>query len=759
MGRFDPDKHVRKQHKSPREQFYEERLDRKGLTKTQWPAQIDRAALDILHGIAIGRNSSKTDIGGTIDSFEFPGATGEYYVDGLRHLAGEESNLARTIGRYDPMIVSKLGFHLNKFRDELRDLGSEEMDIDRAIEALIEKAAVEAIEQSLRVDGNDGAGLRQLRGSNSASDLILKLYSDPRVEAYGDTFIDIVTNISTTKDGLLARLDEPRMTTPLWQHQQEAIRNWFAINQYGYVDMATATGKTVLGLAVIAARYGHLHPVDIDILPDDVGGNDDPHILIVAGNEVLLSQWREEFNEHLDIPHMRTIPVEANGGKNIELGWGTIEFRTAQSLLQIPSFREYDLVILDEAHRYTRSREGRGWGDLFKDLVSHSNAVLAMSGSIDSGWQGDSAAKDSLEENLERCYRFPIPQARARGVIADFTWEVHYAATTDKDEEKLAEQTRIIRKAYNSLTGEIDADALDIPVDAMESSYESYADLRSFVQTREGNALRDQSETFDLFATALFTRQPFRWNLSPIDDAIVNLVLQHAPTQKTVVLVQNYQDATRLGERLTKDEGFDDEQTFVLGSSDDDRSAKIQEFKSADSGVIIGPSDLLGVGVNMPNAEVAVNIARGGVNTSLVQRIGRVLRNPKGDKEAQFYHVVPQPIGSDAIDEYEDGQQLLAQAAAFHTLGQTFKEVPSFSVATNTVGKTVAKLERAGQKALERRPDNYVHSLVETDAEADTLREIRGAIQAATDNDATDDNHTPVIVEYWSRTDGRRRSK
>lgn len=753
MGRFDPDEFISERNKSPREQFHDERLDRDSLTKTQWPAQIDRAAFDVIYGIAIGKTSSTTDIGGTIDSFEFPRATGQFYVDGLRNLSGEESNLSRTLSRYDSKAVGKLGFHLNKFRHELRAIGGEEMDIDRAVEALVEKAAVEALEQSARVDGNDGAGLRQLRGSNSASDLILKLFSDPRVEAYADSLIDIVTNTSPTKDGLLARLDEPKMTTPLWQHQQEAIRNWFENDQLGYVDMATATGKTVLGLTAIAARYGNLHPVDNHILHDNMEKSNDPRILIVAGNEVLLSQWREEVDNHLDIPPMRTVPINADEGMNIELRWGTIEFRTAQSLLQTASFREYDLVILDEAHRYSRSREGRGWGDLLDDLVSHSDAVLAMSGSVDGGWQGDSAAKESLEENLEQCYRFPLPQARARGVIADFSWDIHYAATTAEDEEKLSEQTRVTSAAYDSLTGNVDRDALGVPADAMEESYESYAKLRSFVQSNDGSELRKRSDEFDRFATALFTRQPVRWNLSPADDAIIDLVTRHESEQKTVVLVQNYEDATRLGERLINDEGFNKDQTIVLENSNDDRSAKIQEFKNVESGIIVGPSDLLGVGVNMPDAEVAVNIARGGVNASLVQRIGRILRNPRGDKEAQFYHVVPQPTGTDAIDEHEDGQQLLRQAAAFHTLGQTFKEVPSFSVSTNAVCETVSNLERAGEKALDRRSDDHVSALVETDAGADALRELRGAIQSATNDNAASDDHTPVIVEYWSQTD------
>lgn len=734
--------------KGPDEEFREARLEGRGLSESQWPAQIDRAASDLLYGIAIG-GGGVGDIGGTIDKFNFPEATGEFYTDGLRELTGEGSDLDRSLRRYDTEAVGQLAFHLNKFRRELAEYGDGEMDVDRAVEAVVEKAATEAIEGSVRSDANDSAGLRQLRDSSSASDLVMKLFSDPSVEAYADALIDTVADRSVTTDGLIARLDEPRMTTPLWEHQRQALGKWLQSGQKGYVNMATATGKTVLGLATIAARYGALHPVDADIAGDGVGGSSDPRILVVAGNNLLLSQWREELDEHLDIPQDRTVPSEGDRGTDIELGWGTIEFRTAQSLLTAPSLHGYDLVILDEAHQYSRRKrgEGRGWGDAFEELATESDAILAMSGSVDGGWQGDETAEKALTDHLDRCYRFTIPMARSHGVIADFRWEVHYAATTERDEEKLAEQTNLIRERFDSRTGELNADALGVAADDVPDRFGSYADLQSFAQSNAGSDLREQSEEFDLLATALFTRRPVRWNLSPRDDAIVDLVTRHAPSQKTVVLVQNYGDAARLGARLVEAEGFAEEDVIALESGDDDRAAKIGRFKDADGGVLIGSGKLLGTGVNMPDAEVAINVASGGVNASLVQRIGRVLRNPKGDKEATFYHVVPQAVHENAIDPHEDGQQFLRRAAEFHALGQTFKETPGFSVSTDTVGKTVAALERAGDETLADRSDGYLEALVDTDAAVDTLRELRGAVQA---DERTDKSETaPVVVRHW----------
>ncbi|MFC7072646.1 DEAD/DEAH box helicase family protein [Halovenus rubra] len=206
------------------------------------------------------------------------------------------------------------------------------MDIDRALEAFLEKQAASAIDRSTYRDKNAGAGLRTLRNTDSVADLTLKLFSDPSTDAYAEQLLENLPDSTAESDELLRQLDEPRMTTPLWGHQRTALNNWIKNDQRGYVDMATATGKTVLGLAAIAYRYGELHPADLEwgLTGESNRVDERPRVLIVAGNEVILKQWRDEFDEHLDIPKGRTEPIESEDGAIIELDWGDIEFRTAQ---------------------------------------------------------------------------------------------------------------------------------------------------------------------------------------------------------------------------------------------------------------------------------------------------------------------------------------------------------------------------------------------------------------------------------------------
>jgi hypothetical protein len=189
MGEYGVDPESMVESKSEEEIFREARLDREGLDRSQWPAQIDRAALDIQYGIAVGKTGDLHDIGGAIGAVDFHWATGEFYIEGLQAMAGEETSLASTLQGYDPDKIGKVAYRLNEFRHALSTTG-QEMDIDRAIEALVEKQATRAIQRSAKRGGSEGAALRQLRDTGSVSELTLKLFSDPRIDAYAQALID-----------------------------------------------------------------------------------------------------------------------------------------------------------------------------------------------------------------------------------------------------------------------------------------------------------------------------------------------------------------------------------------------------------------------------------------------------------------------------------------------------------------------------------------------------------------------------------------
>nr|WP_281361551.1 DUF5797 family protein [Natronomonas gomsonensis] len=479
--------------------------------------------------------------------------------------------------------------------------------------------------------------------------------------------------------------------TPLWAHQRDALQKWWEHDQRGYVDMATATGKTVLGLSAIALQYGELHPDDQSIggLTDttDSSGSDD--VLIVAHSDLILEQWRREFERHLNIPQERT-----TGSNDITLEWGTIHFRTPQSLVNEDRVA-YDLVLLDEAHHYATGSE---WGALLDEFDGD---VLAMSGSVDDAGSDSERIKERLSNSIgPEIKRYTITDARADGVIPSFDWEVHYAPydVVGDDLEKTATRAeRSFREFRNRLTqGELTLDT--------ERRLRTYEDVRRFSHTKEGNTLKQQDEDFRDLVTRLFSRRTKQWNLSPVLDAVVDLVIEHHTTEKVVVLADSNAQVEELESRLNDVVANPSSVYLVSGSqSREEQRETIDEFDEPESaGILIGTGDLLGEGVDMQHASVAINMATGGVNQELVQRIGRVLRNPADTpKHALFYNVVGVPPTEAAAVPREDGKQLIEQAAGFCSLGRRFNKLPGFATSTSLDGDVAETLLGEGAQFID----------------------------------------------------------
>ena len=725
------------------EQFYDARLSKESLTQGDWPSQIDRAAIDVTYGVALGTTGSAFDQGATIGRMDFGTACGPHYVDGLQALAGPHSDLPQLIAEYDASDIGDLVFRLNELRVELSKLRLDDSEIgslNRATEALIEKLITQ--------HGDEELSRQPLQQPEAVADLLYQLFSDPAVTNYADILIDSITadtGNSIGGDSLLTHLDRPQMVTPLWDHQRRAITNWVRNGTTGYVNMATATGKTVLGLAAIAHLFGDLHPTDTaDIPAVTQSPTGRATVLIIAGQDLLLEQWQSEFDEHLNIPRNRT-ETDTDDDRRIELAWGDIEFRTAQELLAADPGLHYDLVILDEAHRYSSGRrDSRGWGDLFDDLTTNADSILAMSGSIDDEWLGDSGVKDALEANLAQCIEFGITEAREQNVIADFRWDVCYAASTTGDTlGGVTDSTTTLTPAYDTGTHKFTPQELsgDIP-GTVPDTFETLRDLRSFAQSKDGKDARDQSEAFDTFATATFSRRPKRWQLNPPHDTIRQLLTEHIPERKAVVLVQSYAQADAVSEYLT--DWFDADTVYTPAKDEAAPYETITAFKQADAGMLVGPGDVLGVGVDLPDAGIAVNLAKGGVNASLIQRIGRILRNPTGDKHAHFYHVVTVPGEADARIPGEDGRRLLRRASEFRALGSRFREHPGFVAVTDTTSHVLHELETAGARATIA--DNRDTSdMVDDDVARALLDELIDEISATLD----DTQDQPVLTTYW----------
>ncbi|QDX41193.1 DUF5797 family protein [Salarchaeum sp. JOR-1] len=675
--------------------------------KTEWSPYIDETAKDLSSGIQI------SDLSLTKDNFGQE--LGTYYRRGLKKSAGRYADLPAVLEeKVSDEKLGLLAYQLNELSYDIStsDLGID--DVEKATEAVLEKLLTRHVGEDLSVSFD-------LSGA-TVSDITTQLFNNETIASNVDLLLTEIEN--SASQGLLSLLDEPQMMTPLWEHQRDALEKWWEHDKRGYVDMATATGKTVLGLGAIALQYGELHPEDQAIGgvadPVDSTGSDD--VLIVAHSELILEQWRREFEKHLNIPQERT-----TGSNDITLEWGTIHFRTPQSLVNEDRVA-YDLVLLDEAHHYATGSE---WGSLLDEFDGN---VLAMSGSVDDAGSDSERIEERLSNSIgPRAKRYTVTEARKNGVIPSFDWEVHYAPydVVGDDLEKTAERAE---RSFQEFRQRLRQGELSLETDRRLRTYE---DVRRFSHTTEGNSLKQEDDAFRDLVTRLFSRRTKQWNLSPTLDVVVNLVVEHHTTEKVVVLADSNAQVEELESRITDVVANPSSVYLVSGSqSRGEQLETIEEFDEPESsGVLIGTGDLLGEGVDMQHASVAINMATGGVNQELVQRIGRVLRNPDDTpKHAMFYNVVGVPPTEDAAIPREDGKQIIEQAAGFCSLGHRFDKLPGFALSGPIDGDVVGTLLGEGAQFIDSLDADGEYEWDKEIINQADLTALHDAVQAADDD-------------------------
>lgn len=682
---------------SPGEKLRESFLDSRPVS--QWPSYLDETAIDVQADIGIG------DTG--LDRFNFPEEVGPLYRQGMVATVGEHTDLPAVMEEgVTSRSLGQLVFLLNQLQYNIGRSDTGLNDIQRAITAVLEKLLTDAHGQ---LDPHLSGRI------NTTADILIQLFSNPEVAAHAEDIIDRFEE--TYNQGLLAKLDEPQMMTPLWEHQRDALAHWADAGHRGYADMATATGKTVLGLAAIALRYGGLHPFDADIDQQRVSTRDrKANVLVVAHNDLILEQWRREFDRHLNIPEDRT-----EGGNDVELTWGRIDFRTAQTLVN-QDYIQYDLVVLDEAHHYAN---GTGWGQL---LDSFDNDVLALSGSVDEEQEKDSRLRDRLESTIgPEVKHYTIKDAQRDGVIPTFDWRVEYVPTGATDSE-LIEITEKANVRFSAFRDRLEQGALTLETERPLRTHEA---VRKFSHTTEGKELKRNDDQFKELVTTLFSRRTQRWNQSPRLEQVIESVRRHSH-RKVVVLTNNNAQIDRLTELLTGCDDIDSERIFTVRGSDSSSEQRdtVDAFdQPGNPAVLIGTGDLVGEGVDMQHASVGINMSTGSVNKKLIQRIGRVLRNPDGDKQATFVNLSGIPTPQEAQSPADDGQLLIENAQQYVAFGERFDNRPRFGMAPDTVADHLTRLLRAGSERITSLVEEEIYEWPDSTTGREQLETILSAIE------------------------------
>jgi superfamily II DNA or RNA helicase len=540
-------------------------------------------------------------------------------------------------------------------------------------------------------------------------------------------------------------LTRPVLMVSLWENQREGLDRWLANNGEGILEMATATGKTVAGIGAIANLCG-----DVPEDPDQSPQTDDAEVMIVAHSNAILSQWEREIRNKLGL----TTRVGSGSGRpdTLSFSTATVEFYTAQSLL--PQYDrnladQYDLVIYDEVHHYSNLDGGYG------EAIRRPNYDRAMGLSATIGEQTD-PKRDRLEEILAPVvYTYDLQDAQQDGVIPDFDWTVHPIGLDPYEREEWKQATESITNQFRQLKHDEETTTL---LRQLSVPFTQLEDLGDFIRAHRAAELElDDDEVPDAWGqlqAAIQSRNWIRHRSQPKIDGAVLLARQYLSGVdegvKMVMFAMDIDTAEQLGEELADAT----ENVFVVHSkiaasgSKKDRlvNRRIEQFSAADHGVLIAPK-LLDEGIDVPDAEVGINVSGTKTKLQLVQRMGRVLRR-HGDQEPHFHHFVAVPDGEDHIAGLDD-KQYVQQRHWVRELGEKIGQQPTIDEA-NVDDDLLARAEARGNELwAQDLLDDLEIETVQGSVRMDEI--VEGLTPAAVETllDTVDFDHDTVVESDW----------
>lgn len=432
----------------------------------------------------------------------------------------------------------------------------------------------------------------------------LELYSLLKDERTINVFQENLSGISSRE--VWEFINSPKILLFPWDHQIEAFQAWESKNHKGILEMATATGKTLVGMMAIEALGKTQRNATVRVF---------------AHSRAILNQWKREaidkFGLPADIFSDYDIPLSCNGIK--------IYFNTLQTVYKNPQNYPTDLLIVDEVHHSAASE--------FKKALS-----------VDCKWKlGLSATIDGLIKRsiLTRglgpvVYTFTVEDAISCGVLPKFEWKLHTVYLSIDEEMDFRRISDKITKLFNFIKN----DHATISK-LSKNKFRRIDDLYEFVKLvetarYEGFSLPDQWRQLQYLI--LERRSIIHKSEPKINDAI-ELTKQYLAAKKKVIVFLKYiETCDNVGVELGK--YFDN--VFVVHSKiKDDPNKVIMQFKKAEYGVLIG-ADMLNEGIDIPDAEIGINVSSSKTKLELVQRMGRVLRKKEGKKPV-FHHYFAVP--------------------------------------------------------------------------------------------------------------------
>lgn len=565
--------------------------------------------------------------------------------------------------------------------------------------------------------------------------------------------VDVVEQLSdASKREVFESLSYPVLMVDLWKNQREGLECWLDNDCQGILEMATATGKTVAGIAAIAHLCG-----DLPSYPEQRPQTTDAQISIIAHSNAILSQWEREIRDMLGL----SVSSADRSGRpdTLQLATGEIEFHTIHEFLPQhggPPDYTYDLVICDEAHHY--ANDGGFGGAL--DAINR-KAMLGLSATIG---DEEGVKRPALEERLgEVVYTYGVEDAQRDGVIPDFDWTVHPTELDPAETEEWERTTNRISNLFKRIRRSRQTQRI---LESISVPFTNLDDLGDFIRAYQTASLELDDEVPDDWENlhlAMQTRSRIRHKSRPkIKDSVdlaANYLADPSNEAKIVMFTMNIDVAEHLGDALESvtDSVFVVHSEVASSTRKKDRIVRerIDQFAASDHGVLIAPK-LLDEGIDVPDAEIGINVAGTRTKLQLVQRMGRILRRHE-DQRPLFHHfvAVPNEHYLEGIDDKEYVQEL----NWVRELGAQIGQQPS--VAPATTHSRITERDRTRGRELWAE-DLLQNQEVETVQGSLNLEEIIEGITPEVAQvllRAIDTDRTTVSEETWGRVMERLQSE
>lgn len=537
------------------------------------------------------------------------------------------------------------------------------------------------------------------------------------------------------KSQLKSILQYPVLMVDLWKNQEKGLEKWLAGDRRGILEMATATGKTVAGLGAIAYICGCVPSWTKSERPQN-----NVTIIIVAHSHPILNQWKREIINKLGF---LTAGSQLEEGSTLPFGNGKIEFRTVQSLL--PHNRperdleeEYDLAIFDEVHHYSNVE---GFGSAIKTI----NSKLALGLSATIGNEGDPRRKN-IEKTLGPViYTYSIEEAKKDGIIPEFKWRIHPIALDPYERKEWEKISNSIKKQFQQIKSSKETNKL-LENKTGRNKYmpKELKNLNDFILAYKAIQLDPDIEKpknwedWKALQNSIQSRNWIRHRSQPKMEGAIDLCKKYLSKKvKCVVFSMDIETTEKITEELRKVT----DNVFIAHSklaktqkkTKEEIQMNIKRFSGSSSGVLVAPK-LLDEGIDVPDAEVGINVAGTKTKLQLVQRMGRILRKD-GNKKPVFHHFIAVP--EDGFISDIDSKEYVQEVNWAYELGEQIGQTPAIEESAYADKEVLRNAEKRGNEL-------WTHELLSDFR----IESVQGSIRLKQILDSLEVEHARVLRRY-----------